>query len=223
MVAQHDAACWLIRSASTEVLRWFREQKIPAIVAGTRSPEIHLPAFDFDFRAVCRHAARVFQKLGHRRVVFLSPKTDFRGDRLSALGFSEAFPDAGSAERVSRVAYHDGTVEAVCRVLEGLMRSDRPPTGMLVSRSVHALTVFSHLLKSGKDLPRDVSLISRDDDEFLSAVTPSIARYDLNWNVHAKRLARAILRLARAGTLAPRQILFFPQFHKGETLAPPNS
>jgi DNA-binding LacI/PurR family transcriptional regulator len=223
LVRNTQAACWLLDSATEAIQRWFMNERIPAVLAGSAYSGVKLPAFNFDYRAICRHAAQTLARLGHRRAVLLAPKTDFAGDLNGAEGFREGWDESGSAVQARLVATHDGSVAGIQRVLDGLLESATPPTAVLVAYSMHALTVLSHLLKRRRDVPNDISLICRDDDECFAHITPSIARYRFDPDAYASRLGRAILQFAGTGTSVPRETLLFPRFHRGESLAPPRS
>lgn len=222
LVRQSRATCWVLLSASAETQRWFLAKRIPTILSGSRYADIKLPCIDLDFRAICRHAGQVLLKLGHRQAALITPKSGLAGDLSSEQGFREAFQHLELNEGLPRIVHHDETVEGIQRLLDTLMKIRPAPTAFLVSRATHTLTVFGHLFHSGFHVPREVSLISRDHEEFLSHVAPSIARYVVDWNAYGRRLARAILQLARAGTLAPRETLIFPHFVKGLSLTTGN-
>jgi LacI family transcriptional regulator len=93
-----------------------------------------------------------------------------------------------------------------------------PPDGLLVCQPTHAVTALGRLLITGWHVPRDVKLISRDDDPFLEHIEPLPARYSVRPGVYAARLARIIdLWLdGQSPTCRAEQIL--PEFIVGETL-----
>lgn len=220
LVKQHPAACWLLCSVPADVQRWFMKQKVPTLVAATCHPGIELPFFDLDYRAVCRHAAQVFLRLGHRRIAYLTARSDFAGDSFAEKGFREALETSTPRDALPRIVFHDGTPAGVQSVLRQMWKGRHPPTALLISKSEHALTAASHLIREGVRLPADVSLISRDNDALLDHFTPSIARYVYDGSAYARRFSRALIRLAREGSLKARRSQVMPHFVRGETLAP---
>lgn len=221
LVRQTNAVCWLLLSVSETIQRWFMDEKVPALLGGTPFPDVHLPSMDFDMRAIGVHAAETLLKSGHHRVAVLNPAAPFAGDLRVEEGFGEVFRRQANAHGSPLFLRHDQTVAGLRRVLDGCLNSPHPPTAMLVSGAGHMLTVFSHLLRAGRQVPRDVSLICGDEHRFLSATIPSIAHYVFDWDVHAKRLARATLRLASRGALPHRPVRLYPRFVRGESLGPP--
>jgi LacI family transcriptional regulator len=222
LVRETPTACWLLIRSSEKVQTWFAARKIPAFVFGSRYEGVSLSSFDLDHRAICRHAAQVLLRLGHRRILLLGSASPLAGDVHSEEGFQEAFERGGHENALPSVIHHDGTVDGIRRALDAQFHLAKPPTAVVVRGSSSALTVFSHLVTSGKRVPQDVSLISNTEDKAFFHITPDIARYVVDWNVNLHRVVRAVLQLAEGNPLKPSETLIFPKFHKGESLAPPN-
>jgi DNA-binding LacI/PurR family transcriptional regulator len=221
LVRDSEAGCWLLSSASAPVQQWFSSRHVPALLAGTPHEGVRLPSFDLDLRAVCRHAARTFRNLGHERAMLLIPNTGFAGDLRCEEGFQEIFPFRADDACGGGIVRHDGTLPNIRRALDASFRTRHPPTAVLVTLATHALAALTHILRSGRRVPRDVSLISRDNDDFFAHVTPSVARYVWNHDLYTKRVAEALVQLARAGLLPPREALFYPRLQKGDSLGRP--
>ena len=133
-----------------------------------RHPHVELSSLDIDYAATCSHAVGLFATRGRRRLALLVPRRGRAGDLESASGFTAA------AEKLKRgwdlqatVAYHDDTVAGLCQTLDHLRSGENPVTGILVAKALQVITAVSHLLRCGVKLPRDLSLISRDDDPSL--------------------------------------------------------
>lgn len=103
------------------------------------------------------------------------------------------------------------------------MRGANPPTAWLVSRSRHALTAVGCLLKLGVRIPEDMALVCRDGDQYMADNVPSIARYQVDMDVYARRCARALIQMATAGRLRPSTRRIMARFIAGETLGPPSA
>ena len=97
-------------------------------------------------------------------------------------------------------------------------RSSAKPTAFLVARSMHALTVVSHLLRQGHRLPRDLAVVSRDDDAFLDHLVPKVTRYAADPARFARRLAKLVLALAQTGRASPKPVRLMPNLVRGETV-----
>jgi DNA-binding LacI/PurR family transcriptional regulator len=207
------AACVLYRS-TRPVQEWFSRHGLPAVISGSRHEGVNLTAVDVDYRAGCFHAAGLFQARGHRHLALLNPRAALAGDRESEDGFRDG------ARRGSRVtiAHHDGNPADVCAKLDELLALADPPTALLVSSAQHVLTVLGHLAQRNRQLPRDLALISRDDEPYLAHVIPTVARYSTDSDLFARKLCRVVLDLAGNRLPRPREHRLIPRFIPGDTL-----
>lgn len=218
LIGQTRAACWVLCSVEAATQRWFMDRGIAAMVSGTLHPGIRLPAVSADYGAVCRHAAGQFLNRGHRRVVFLAPKSEIAGDLAGERGFLEAFTQTLPAPALVR--HHDRTVGGIRAVLDSVLNVPDRPTGILVADPGHALTVVGHLIKRGLRLPEDISVISRDFAPFLGELVPRVACYRMKIERGAERLSRRVVELAKTGTLPIRTNWIVGNFCGGDTLGP---
>ncbi len=210
-------AVWVLYRSTLEMQRWFATHALPGVITGSRHPGVLLPSVDVDYRATCRHAAGQFLAKGHRRLALLNPESGTGGELESEEGFREALKPAIWARAEAVVARHDGSVGSVCRALDRLLRQPERPTALLVSRPVHVLSALGHLPLRGIKVPRDMAVISRDDDSFLEHVVPSVARYSSDPSAFAQRLSRVVLKVAESGlsTVADQKLM--PHFVRGQT------
>ena len=218
LTQQAPAAAWILFSTNERMQRWFAENQLAGVLSGTCHEGVELPAVDFDYRAVCRHAVGEFLARGHQRIVLLLQDTGAAGDRESEAGFLEGFQNRAAAEVMSQVVRHDGTPQHIRQRLEGLLRQRAVPTAFLVGRSMPALTVASELLRRGIRLPQDAAVIARDSDHFFDYFSPSLARYRANPESHARSLFRIVRQLTGGTTSHPRSAALMPEFYAGESL-----
>lgn len=207
------ASLWILLLSTPASQQWFRERNLPCLVAGSCAPEMPLPSVDIDYRAASHHAVGVFRRRGHRHLALVIPASGTRGDVESEAGFRAAAAE-GPPPVILR---HDGTRAGIVRSLEASLRLSTPPTGFLVARSAHVLTVLTLLMRGGRRLPGDAAVISRDDDYFLDFVTPQVARYRSDPARFARQLFQMILQMARSGPTTGRPVRLMPTFIPGET------
>lgn len=220
LVRQRPHGCWILLLASAGCQRWFAQRGLPAVVAGTCHDGVDLPCRDLDHRATCRHAAGVLLGRGHRRLALVCPRSRFAGDLESEAGFLEGV-DRGrhpSAEGV--LCRHDGTASGIMRALGSLMAGAARPTGVVVVNAYHCLTVVSGLARLGWRVPDQVSVISRDDDPFLSFVVPELARYVAHPRQFARSVVRPVADLLDGGPVVLRTGWSMPRFEAGASVAP---
>ena len=221
LVRLHPHGCWIPIRSNKNTQAWFQRRGEPCIVAGSCFSGIDLPFVDLDHRALCRHAAGVLLAKGHRRIALIAERTLRPGDSASELGFVEGGKASRHPDAEATVAWHEPTVESFTTVLLRLMRQKRPPTGLLVANPNFYLTGVTRLLQHGWRVPQDVSVLSRDDDPFLSFVVPSPACYKTPPHLFARRLLRLVLELLDSGAIAKRAITIMPEFVRGDSVGPP--
>jgi DNA-binding LacI/PurR family transcriptional regulator len=221
LLSQHPFGCWILMLSTESVQTWFQRQAIPCLIAGSPYTGINLPFVDLDHRALCRHAASLLLRLGHRSIAFLSQRRHRAGDVESERGFLEGIRSSGRDDIESQVAWHQASVENVRAVLRRLMAHHRPPTALLVANPFFYLTVTSYLAQTGLRVPRDIAVMSRDEDPFLSFLLPKPAHYAIRPHVFAKKLLRPLLDTLEGSAVASRSVKIMPQFLPGDSVGPP--
>ncbi|MCG2660779.1 MAG: substrate-binding domain-containing protein [Kiritimatiellae bacterium] len=223
MVGANRAACWMLTSVSFETQQWFMKRGIPALVLGSCYPGICLPNLDVDYRAIGRHAASLLWRLGHRQICLLAPRIRLGGYIAGEQGFQTSGLQLSRGALSPKIIYHNGSTGDIRRVLDACLSKMPAPTAFLVVHSFHALTAICYFMSKGIRVPRDVSLVCRDDDEFLECVIPSMARYAVDRGAFARRCVRALIQLATSGYLKPPARWMIARYIGGDTVAPPMS
>ena len=222
LLRQHPAECWLLLRASSATQVWFSKQPVPVVIAGSPDLKIDLPFVDIEYRALCRHAAGTLLAQGHRRIALVAEKTNRGGDLASELGFMEGVRKSPHEGAEPLIAWHQPSVNSVCAAVRRLMRNPPFPTALLVANPLFYLTVTSRLAQLGFKIPGDVSVLSRDDDPFLSFIVPSPARYVIPPHLFAKKLLRPILEAVDSGAIGTRAVNITPELIPGDSISRPS-
>lgn len=217
----HDA--WVLALSSHYMQSWFAQRGVPCIVAGSLYADVELPFFDVDHRAICRHAAGVLIRQGHRRIALLGRESQRAGDMASELGFLEGVRGTSQRDTTADIAYHRDDVESVTRALHRVLGKNDAPTGIIVCNSYAYLAATSLLAVRGLRIPQDISLISRDDDPFLRFLVPAPARYVVSPHAFAKKAIGAILQLTAKDPVTRSQTRLASQFVPGGSTAIPRA
>lgn len=218
LTSRQPAACWLLANSTEATQRWFSDQKLPCVVAGSCHPGIDLPQVDLDHYALCRHAAGVLLGAGHRCVALLNERSGRAGDLESEAGFIAGVRESPHANAIPLVMHHEHSSESLCRALDRLLAMPQMPTALLVSNGTSYLTVISALAQRKLRVPQDVSIVSRDDEPFLHFLVPQPAYYAANPHTFAKRLLKPLLQSLAGETVLPRNTRMLPTFTKGGSL-----
>jgi len=219
LVNQNPQCCWLLAHSNERVQRWFQDQPVPCVIAGSNHHGLDLPSVDLDYFAVCRHAAGTLLRHGHRRLGFLTRLSHRAGDLESEAGFSAGARQSTYSGVTPHLMRHDGTVAGVNRMLTRVFDLAAPPTALLVANPAYYLTAVTFLAQRRLRVPQDVSLISRDDDPFLVYLNPTPARYSCNATTFAKRIMQSLLPQLKGEPLPHATFRIEPTYVAGPSLA----
>ena len=221
LTTAHPARCWIVARSNQPLQAWFAASGLPALVSGSAFPGVALPSVDLDHRALCRHAAGLFLRQGHRRLaLFLEHggHGGHGGDVESEQGFRAGLAAvAGAFEPV--VCTPMRSAPSIIRQVQRLLARQDPPTGLLLSNSYAYLTVLSYLGSLGLRVPRDMSVVSRDEETFLRFMHPTPTYYSTPAAKFAQALHQALKRLL-AGDRSAFAIRIMPDLVRGESVGP---
>ncbi len=220
LVCQHPHGAWILLMANEECQQWFGRRGLPCLVAGSCHAGVDLPFRDFDHRATCRHAAGVLLGLGHRRLAFVAQQARLAGDLESEAGFLDGVRSSRHPGATVLLCHHDGTAAGIAQTVRRIVTQQPAPTALVVANAYHCLSVVSGLAKLGRRVPAEISVVSRDEDPFLSFLVPEPARYVANPRALARSLLQPLLELLEDATVSQRSGRLMPQFVKGASLAP---
>lgn len=223
LLKRENHLVWILVLTNKAMQRWFAENEIPCVVTGSVYEGVALPSVDFDFRAICRHAAGVLIGAGHSRLDLLTHRPRTAGDMESEAGFHEAIEKSSRKGISGSVFYHDESLEGIGNTLRRLLQQKAPPTGLIVSNSNLMLTATTILGRRGIRVPEDMSLICKDDALFLQHVVPDTARYVSEASAIAKKILTQVLHQVQRPTTRAPGIRIFPRFHRGGSVAPPRA
>ncbi len=219
LTGANSARCWIMARSNRPLQTWFAASGLPAIIAGSAHPGIALPSVDVDHRALCRHAASHLLRHGHRRLGLILEQGGYGGDVESEQGFREGVA-AGAAGAEAMVRTAERSAPSILRELRHLLARPHPPTGLLLANSYSYLTVLSYLGSLGQRVPRDMSVVSRDEETFLRFMYPSPTYYATPPAKFARALLQGLRRVL-AGDRTAFALRIMPDLIKGDSVGPP--
>ena len=221
-LARHTSSIWLLLRCAPAVQQWFSSKMVPAVIIGSAASGVHLASVDMDYHATGFHAAGRLLSLGHRpeRIVSIFPRDPLPGHEAALAGIREAMRPHEAAMRVVRVSKDH---QNLCHELDQLITDLVRPTALMFMWPLHAVTAITHLgLRRSVHIPRDMSLISLDDDPLLRHVVPAISRYARNADLFLSKIIHEINHLIQDAAHKPAPVKMIPESIAGETLARPN-
>nr|BFE49796.1 LacI family DNA-binding transcriptional regulator [Saccharothrix mutabilis subsp. capreolus] len=118
---------------------------------------------DDDLREALRLAAGHVLELGHRDVALVLPEDVDES-------YDELLVAEGLSVRPEWTLWSSSTVAGGEQVVDVLLDGDRLPTAVVCGSGQVALGVFLRLRRDGRDVPGDVSIVSLDGPDLVSAV-----------------------------------------------------
>jgi len=218
LVKQYHHDCWVLFMSSEPMQSWFMQRRLPCIVSGPVYKGIRLPSVGINYRAICRHAVGKLIALGHRRLVFLNRGIRNAGDLESEDGFWEGVRASAHEDIEAGIVYHDDGPESVRNIVDQLFNVRHPPTGLIIANTLCYLTVVNLLERRGYRVPQDISLISRDNDRFLSFIQPEATRYLNATNALVRKTMSMLRSILENGTVSLTPVRVIPRFVAGGSL-----
>lgn len=213
------ATVFILFSIPRAIQLYCQKSGYSAVIAGSSAKGIRFPSLDADYRGAARHAAGVFLGRGHRRIALFIRDSGLAGDAMTEVGFLEGARVGRDRGVVAKVILHSDDSEAIQRKLKSLMRNPaHRPTGILVGRAHHAVTVLCTLQSLGFKVPEDVSLICRDADFGLDWTVPRISCYQYSAEKFATQLTKIVAEMIAGGRIPSGAKALPPTFHEKDSL-----
>ena len=160
--------------------------KRPFVTFGrTKTPARH--AFvDPDFDAAVEDAVGHLAALGHERIGLVLPDRPMNYLALVEAGYRRALNVRGlpvdEGLHLRRPAGERGGLEAA----DALIGSDRPPTAVLVTDSMHAVALYRRLGERGLRPGRDLSVLALLPEARAQYLIPTLTTVQTDWTASAK-------------------------------------
>jgi DNA-binding LacI/PurR family transcriptional regulator len=210
---------WVIRAGSSPVLEWFAAQNVPAFAMYGRQSSIPMASVATFKPPAAALLLRKLVDLGHRRIVMLAREErrkpmpalfeEWYLEELGRLGIEVGPYNLPDWEN-SRLGFH--------RCMDTLFRHT-PPTALLLGESPLFFAAQQYLAGKGLYAPRDVSLISVDDNPAFEWLEPMASHI----HVDTRRVVPRVVEWANhvaSGREDRRKTIIRAEFVEGGTIGP---
>jgi DNA-binding LacI/PurR family transcriptional regulator/biotin operon repressor len=214
LIEEEPCSAWMLLRSSAAVQGWFMTSRLPCLIRGYPHPGIELPHLDVDWHATARHAAGQLWRMGHRRVVVLSPGEPLMGVKAAVRGATEL----GEPGFEATVLVENGSPDGVGRVLGRALHFKSPPTAIITTRPRQAATALTWLATQGIRVPQDLSLITLAWEPFLDHLVPEISGYRVDPEAVAKLVVRRLERLVAGDPNPGGNAWITPEASKGASV-----
>ncbi|MCU5771779.1 LacI family DNA-binding transcriptional regulator [Erwiniaceae bacterium BAC15a-03b] len=200
------------------VLLDLQREAIPLVLVHNSPQRLGLPAVRVDNRLAVMQATGVLLKLGHRHIGMIAgPMLQSDRARQRYQGYCDAMSKAGLTP--ADVVEMPDHIHSDLNTLLPLLHGPRAFTALLCTNDLLALSVMGELMRTGYQIPRQISVIGFDGIEMGRMQFPSLSSV-VQPLEEMGRLAIAHLLAQIAGETPPPGCLAH-QFRYGESIAPP--
>lgn len=210
-------SCWLLVRCSQPVQQAFCDQRVPAIICGSPYRGIDLPSIDVNYQALGRHAAGLLASKGHRRIGYARSRTAFPGDSECFKCFTEAAAKSSISPKVRVTRFKDSSHHYGSLLAQVKAEKD-PITALFVDCPYQLARIYTEALQAHIKIPEKLSILSREESDFLDYLSPFPARYACNSKKQASRIHRLIEERVQGDILKNHRTLLLPEYISGKSL-----
>lgn len=173
-----------------------------------------------DNRRTMEAAAAQLIAMGHQRILFIVLSRQNRASQHRIEGLEAARGKAGVPVQIRVVEYGEDESYMEEKLVAAL-NSRTPPTVVITSNSHQAALVLRRLRKEGIDCPRQVSLMTFDDPDWASLVTPSLSVIRQPAEDIATTAWDLLMSRMKDHTLKPRLVALEAEIEMRNSVVPP--
>ncbi|WFE36345.1 substrate-binding domain-containing protein [Micromonospora sp. WMMD975] len=192
-----------------------RDLRLPVVVAGEPTPDT--PAVRRDDVGSMRAALAHLVDLGHRRIARVTGPGALLHTRTRTAAMRSA---AAVAEVDVVVVEGDYSEEAGAMLTTRLMDDPEPPTAIIYDNDLMAVAGLRAATESGRQVPRDVSLIAWDDSSLCRLASPALTTMSLDVHTFGGLVGESVLRLVGGAAVPERWCDTETVVARGTTAAP---
>lgn len=213
----------IVTPLAADVTDYLRSQRIPVIEADRHFAADTCDAVVIDNEGVARRMTEHLIALGHRRICLFIDETDWTTGRERHAGYAAALADAGievDPALVVRAGWDAGSARGAA--VDLLARRQRP-TAVFAANNLLAEGVWRAANDLGLRIPDDLSLVSFDDAQWMSMVTPGITAVAQDAvALGTAAVDRLLARVADPGAAPVTDVQGARLLPRGSTAAPRN-
>jgi LacI family transcriptional regulator len=184
------------------------EKSVPLVQVDRVISRLRTPAVKADNFSAAREAVRWLAELGHRRIACVQARADSSviQDRLE--GYRAGLRDAGIPVNEEWICGSEHSMENGRQEALRLLTLRPRPTAVLALSNLLALGVLEAAQEHGLDMPRELSLVSFDEQPWAALLKPSLSTLEQPveaMGTAAVELLQAQMNAAEAVAAVPEQ------------------
>ena len=167
------------------------ELGLPAVVIGPPAAAGPLPGIWADDTVSVAEAVDHLAALGHRRLARVAGIRELAHTATRTAAFAAACAGHGLAEPAT--VWTDYSGEDGARATRALLSRPEPPTAVIYDNDIMAVAGLAVARETGREVPRDLSIIAWDDSPVCPLVHPPLTALSRDIAAHGARAARLLL------------------------------
>jgi len=167
-----DGIILLSTMLEAEYVHELREQRIPFVLIDNHLPDAEATMIQVDNFAGGYMAAQHLTQLGHKKIGYLYGPDRMLSARERRQGFEQGLADAGVMPTIAASAGFD--IQEGYRVAKEWLGQGIELTAISAADDFMALGVLQAYQEAGFKVPRDISIIGYDDQEFSRKIHPAL-------------------------------------------------
>ncbi len=180
----------------------------PLIFIDREVGDLGVPAVMLDNRAAARDAVRHLLALGHRRIAFVSGRSQISSTQERLEGYTQALAEAGIPLNPSLVASGGSRMEEARTAVSSLLRINPAPTAFFVANNLMTIGALAGIQDSGRRVPDDIALVGFDDFSWADVFRPRLTTVAQPTYQLGRTAAELLLqRIGDRSATVPRRIV----------------
>lgn len=218
---QMDGLIVATSASSGEHLLAAQERGVAVVLVDSEIQSLDADSITIDNRAAATTAVDHLIAQGHRRIAIVTGPLDAAFDRQRLEGYRAALAAARIRLRDDLVLHGDLLATGGERAAAALAARRQRPTAVFVANNMMTLGVMVGLKRAGLTVPRDISLVAFDDQDWYSVCHPPITGITNPAHEMGRRAGeRMALRLSRSPGLRTERIFLESRLIVRESTAP---
>ena len=181
--------------------------KIPLVLVDNNLQNIQAPAvLQEDLGGVYRLTSHLMSH-GHKKIAFLGGKLTETSGLRRLEGYKKALIDNKIPVRDHFIKIGEWDIEAGFKMTKQLLRLNKKPTAMVSADTHIGIGCLLALRQKKIKVPEDIALVSFDDLEFCSVLSPPLTTLAEVAPKVGKTAAHLLLKMIRTGNFESKEIL----------------
>ena len=200
-----------------ERVKLLKEANVPFVMIGRTRYNKGLTYVDLDGEAAIELAVNHLVELGHTEIAFIRPDdTEFGFAFRLIKGYEKSCRKHHLSHITTPASWSD---DAGYKAMNSLLAEHPDLTGVIVWSDVVSAGVLTALRDGGREIPKDISLISFDRSDYLYLVSSELTIVDTRADVIGAQAARMLLDLLNDEAPDQPQLLMAPRLLVGKSSA----